>query len=53
MTTNPQRSSGVSNGLLAVLLFVMAGYIALDKVWPTLRAMNARPREITPRGDLA
>ncbi len=53
MTPNKQRSAGASNGLLAVLLFVMAGYIALDKVWPALRAMNARPREITPRGDLA
>ncbi|MCC6909928.1 MAG: trypsin-like peptidase domain-containing protein [Phycisphaerales bacterium] len=47
------KRSGVSNGLLAVMLFVMAGYIAIDKVWPTIRAMNARPREITPRGDLA
>ncbi len=47
------KRSGVSNGLLAVMLFIMAGYIALDKVWPTIRSMNARPREITPRGDLA
>jgi len=53
VTPDKQRSAGASNGLLAVLLFVMAGYIALDKVWPTLRAMSAKPREITPRGDLA
>ncbi len=52
MTKN-QHSAGVSNGLLAVMLFVMAGYIALDKVWPAIRAMNAKPREVTPRGDLA
>ena len=53
VTPNKQRSAGASNGLLAVLLFVMAGYIALDKVWPALRAMNAKPREVTPRGNLA
>jgi len=53
MPKDEHRGAGVSNGLLAVLLFLMAGYIALDKVWPTIRAMNARPREITPRGDLS
>ncbi len=53
MPRGEHRGASASNGLLAVLLFLMAGYIALDKVWPALRAMNARPREITPRGDLA
>lgn len=52
MARGEHRGAGVSNGLLAVLLFLMAGYIALDKVWPAIRAMNARPREVTPRGDL-
>jgi len=53
MPRGKHRGASASNGLLAILLFLMAGYIALDKVWPALRAMNARPREITPRGDLS
>ena len=53
MIPDKKHSAGASNSLLAVLLFVMAGYIALDKVWPALRGMNAAPREVTPRGDLA
>ena len=47
------RASGATNGLLAILLFVMAGYIAFEQIWPRWMARHAAPRVVTPRGDLA
>lgn len=53
MPTSPQRPPVVSTGLLAVLVFLLAGYVAFERIWPMIRASNATPRAIEPRGDLS
>ncbi|MFG0328583.1 MAG: S1C family serine protease [Phycisphaerales bacterium] len=43
----------LATNLLVILVLLMSVYIAYTGLWPFLRPINSRPREITPRGELA
>jgi len=48
----PRGGSSPLNGLLAVLVFLMAMWMLYSQIWPRLAPGSAAPRAVTPRGDL-